>query len=126
MISGYADRFCIVGYSAKEQLNTNPTGIITFQWDAVNSSTVKINGFVTPSIKGTAYNHGVDDEVTPGWELSAPKIQVRRPDGGYTVLYYADDMWDDANSETVEGWGTADGVLDTTTTLSLEIGRAHV
>jgi hypothetical protein len=94
-------------------------GIITFQWDAVSGDTVKLNGFVQPSVKGTAYNHGVDDEVTPGWELSAPQIQVRTADGGYITRYYADDMWDDDNSETVEGWGTADGVYDATTTLAL-------
>ena len=119
MIFGYADRFCIVGYSAKEQENTKPTGILSFQWDAVSGDTVKLNGFVQPSVKGTAYNHGVDEEVTPGWYLTAPKIQVRLPAGNYATRYYADDMWDDDNSETVEGWGTADGVYDATTTLAL-------
>ena len=68
---------------------------------------------------GTAYNHGVDDEVTPGWENSAPQLQVRNSLGGYAILYYADDMWDEANEESVAGWGSADGLLDTTTKLSL-------
>ena len=120
--SGIAGDFAfppVVGYSAKTQASTAPTGILTFQWDNVSDGDIYVNGFVTPSVKGTAYNHGVEDDVTEGWYLTAPKIQVRRPDGGYTTLYYADDMWDDANSESVEGWGTEDGVLDTTTKLAL-------
>ena len=115
----------IVGYSAKEQLNTKPTGIITFQWDAVNGGSTKLNGFVVPSIAGTAYNHGQNDDATTGWELTAPKIQVRNTDGSYSLRYYADDMWDEtlcteANDYDpdkdgiagIAGWGTADGVYD--------------
>lgn len=68
---------------------------------------------------GTAYNHGDEEEPTEGWYLSAPKIQVRRVDGGYTPLYYADDMWDDANRVSVAGWGTEDGVLDVDTTVAV-------
>ena len=119
LFAGIYLRERIVGYSAKTQASTAPTGILTFQWDNVSDGDIYVNGFVTPSVKGTAYNHGVEDDVTEGWYLTAPKIQVRRPDGGYTTLYYADDMWDDANSESVEGWGTEDGVLDTTTKLAL-------
>ena len=122
----------IVGYSAKEQANTAPTGIITFQWDACSGENVYLNGFIKPSVAGTAYNHGANDEFTPGWELMAPKIQVRRTDGGYTVRYYADDMWDDAlcteangydpdgdGIAGIAGWGDNTGVYDATTTLSL-------
>ena len=50
----------VVGYSAKEQKNTKPTGIITFQWDSCNGDTVKLNGFIVPSNPGTAFDHGVD------------------------------------------------------------------
>ena len=119
----------VVGYSAKEQLNTNPTGIITFQWDAVSGDTVKLNGFVTPSVAGTAYEHGANEDVTSGWYLTAPKIQVRLPAGNYATRYYADDMWDDnlcteANDYDpdsdgivgIAGWGDEFGGYDATTT----------
>ena len=112
-------RSLIVGYSAKEQASKSPAGIITFQWEDVGKKDVYVNGFITPSVAGTAYNHGVDEEVTPNWEKSAPQIQVRDSYGSYTILYYADDMWDEANEKSVAGWGGADGVLDTETKLSL-------
>ena len=111
--------FMIVGYSAKEQRNTNPTGIITFQWDAVSGDTVKLNGFITPSNPGTAFEHGVNDDYTVGWHLTAPKIQIRCADGSYTVRYYADDGWDNDANETRAGWCLEDGSLDMTTTLTL-------
>ena len=69
---------------------------------------------------GTAYNHGENEEVTPNWEKQAPQIQIRRVDGGYNTLYYADDMWDEANEISVAGWGGADGVLDKNT--SVDVG----
>ena len=132
LFAGIYLRERIVGYSAKEQLNTNPTGIITFQWDACNGGTVKLNGFIKPSIAGTAYDHGANDDPTTGWELTAPKIQVRNSDGSYSLRYYADDMWDetlctDENEYDpdgdgiagIAGWGTADGVYDNSTTLNL-------
>ncbi len=120
----------IVGYSAKEQLNTKPTGIITFQWDAVSGDSVKLNGFVTPSVAGTAYEHGANETVTEGWYLTAPKIQVRETDGSYTTRYYADDLWDDDLCATnddpdgdgivgIRGWGTEGGGYDSTTTVTV-------
>ena len=122
----------IVGYSAKEQGSTSPAGIITFQWEEVGGKTVYLNGFVTPSVAGTAYEHGVNDDFTPGWEKSAPQIQVRLPAGNYAIRYYADDMWDEdlcteANNYDpdgdgiagIAGWGDNTGVYDATTTLSL-------
>ena len=121
-----------MGYSAKEQGSTSPAGIITFQWEDVGGKTVYLNGFVTPSVAGTAYEHGVNENVTPGWETSAPQIQVRNSLGGYVIRYYADDMWDDdlctdANDYDpdgdgivgIKGWGTADGVYDATTTVDV-------
>ena len=98
----------------------------------MNGDTVLLNGMVKPSVAGTAYDHGANDEFTPGWELTAPKIQVRCTDGSYTVLYYADDMWDEtlcteANNYDpdgdgiagIAGWGDNTGVYDATTTLAL-------
>ena len=108
-----------MGYSAKEQKSTSPLGIISFQWDSVDGEDVYINGFVTPSVAGTAYDHGKEDDPTSGWELLAPQIQIRRADGGYNTLYYADDMWDEEKGESVAGWGGADGVLDKTTTVEV-------
>ena len=106
--------------------------ILSFQWDAVNGETVLLNGMVKPSVAGTAYEHGVNEEVTTGWYLTAPQIQVRRADGGYTTRYYADDLWDDelcteANDYDpdkdgiagIAGWGDTDGSYDKTTTLAL-------
>ena len=64
---------------------------------------------------GTAWDHGTADDVTPGWEATAPMIQIRQAAGNYTTLYYADDAWDDANQECVPGWAYADGSLATVT-----------
>ena len=109
--------------------------ILSFQWDAVSGETVKLNGMVKPSVAGTAYEHGANDEVTSGWYLSAPQIQVRLPAGNYATRYYADDMWDEtlcteANNYDpdddgiagIAGWGDEFGVYDATTTLSLGQG----
>ena len=119
MFAGLLARSLVVGYSAKEQGGTSPAGIVTFQWEKCNGEDVYVNGFITPSVMGTAYNHGAEDNATPNWEKSAPQIQVRNSLGGYAILYYADDMWDEAKSESVAGWGTADGLLDTTTTVEV-------
>ena len=109
--------------------------ILSFQWDAVNGETVLLNGMVKPSVAGTAYEHGVNDEFTSGWHLAAPQIQVRCADGSYTTRYYADDMWDEtlcieANDYDpdgdgiagIAGWGDEFGVYDATTTLALGQG----
>jgi hypothetical protein len=121
----------IVGYSAKEQKSDAKTGIISFQWDSVNGDTITLNsGFIKPTVPGTIYEHGTLDDPTPGWYNNAPKIQIRKPDGGYTVRYYADDIWDDtlcAKSDDpdgdgivgIAGWADSAGGYDATTTLSL-------
>ena len=122
----------IVGYSAKEQKTTSPMSILSFQWDAVSGDTVKLNGFVQSSVAGTAYEHGVNDDFTTGWELSAPQIQVRLPAGNYATRYYADDLWDEdlcteANNYDpdndgiagIKGWGTDAGIYDKTTTVEV-------
>ena len=106
--------------------------ILSFQWDAVNDETVLLNGMVKPSVAGTAYEHGVNEEVTTGWYLTAPQIQVRCADGSYTTRYYADDLWDDAlcteandydpdkdGIAGIAGWGGMNGAYDSTTTLAL-------
>ena len=111
-------RFIIVGYSAKEQGKTAPMGIITFQWDAVNGEAVKLNsGFIVPSVT-TVYSYD-GDSMIPNWELNAPQIQIRRPDGGYTTRYYCADAYNNETGETVAGWATDGGDLDTTTELAL-------
>ena len=108
----------IVGYSAKEQGKTAPMGIITFQWDAVNGEAVKLNsGFIVPSVT-TVYSYD-GDSMIPNWELNAPQIQIRRPDGGYTTRYYCADAYNNETGETVAGWATDGGDLDTTTELAL-------
>jgi hypothetical protein len=123
----------VVGYSNKEQGSTSPYGIITFQWDATNGETVKLNGMIKPSVAGTAYEHGANTKTTPGWEKLAPQIQVRCTDGSYTTRYYADDMWDDTlcaeNDDPdgdgitgIAGWGNIAGGYDAITTLSLGQG----
>jgi len=122
----------VVGYSAKEQAKTAPTGIITFQWDAVGGETVKLNGMVKPSVAGTAFEHGANEDVTTGWYLAAPQIQIRQAAGNYTTRYYADDMWDDtlcteANDYDpdgdgiagIAGWGDEAGGYDATTTVGV-------
>lgn len=58
----------VVGYSAKEHGSKSPAGIITFQWDDVGGKTVYLNGFIKPSVAGTAYEHCVNGDFTPGWE----------------------------------------------------------
>ena len=119
-----------MGYSAKEQGSKTPAGIITFQWEDVGGKTVYLNGFIKPSVAGTAYEHGVNGDFTPGWEKSAPQIQVRDSLGGYAFRYYADDMWDDDlcaedsdpdgdGIDGIAGWGDEFGVYDATTTLAL-------
>lgn len=106
-----------MGYSAKEQLNTKPTGIITFQWDAVSGDTVKLNGFVTPSVT-TVYSYD-GDTMIPNWHLNAPKIQVRTPDGSYAILYYCADAYNNDTGDTLPGWADTEGNLDTTTTVDV-------
>ena len=116
----------IVGFFTKAQpaLDTKtglayPTGIISFQWDKVDDTARKLNGLFTCSVMGTAFNHGVDDDPTPGWENAAPMIQIRRASGGYTIRYYADDAWDDDAGESVAGWCAEDGMLDKETTVAV-------
>ena len=102
----------IVGYATREfNKDTSIINMLTFQWDTVNGSTRKIGDILKCSAMGTAWNHGTADEVTPGWQNSAPMIQIRQASGSYITLYYADDAWDDANQVCVEGWAYADGSL---------------
>ena len=119
-----------MGYSAKEQGSTSPAGIITFQWDDCAGKTVYLNGFIKPSAAGTAFEHGKYSDPTPGWEKSAPQIQVRDSLGGYAIRYYADDMWDDElcaeNDDPdgdgisgIAGWGDEYGVYDADTTVAV-------
>ena len=118
LFAGIYLRERIVGYSAKEQGKTSPTGIITFQWDAVNGETVLLNsGFITPSVNTVKSYDG--DTPVPGWYLNAPKIQIRTPAGGYAVLYYCADAYNNDTGDVVAGWANENGDLDTTTTLSL-------
>ena len=123
-------RSSVVGYSAKEQGSTSPAGIITFQWDDCAGKTVYLNGFIKPSVAGTAFEHGTLSDPTQGWEKSAPQIQVRNSVGGYVIRYYADDMWDDElcaenadpdgdGIDGIAGWGDNTGVYDAATTLAL-------
>jgi len=107
----------VVGYSAKEQLSTKPTGIITFQWDSVNGETMKLNGFVTPSVTDVYSYDGKD--MIPNWHLNAPKIQVRESDGSYSVLYYCADAYNDATGLPEAGWADLYGNLDTACTVSV-------
>lgn len=60
---------------------------------------------------GTAFNHNTEEECTPGWTATAPMIEIRRADGGYTTLYYIDDAWDEDKEEGVEGWANSEGML---------------
>ena len=46
-------------------------------------------------------------------------IQIRRADGGYTILYYADDAWDDPNQVCVPGWADENGIL---TPVTIDVG----
>jgi len=102
----------IVGYATREfNKDTSIINMLTFQWDTVNGSTRKIGDILKCSVMGTAWNHGTADEVTPNWYATAPMIQIRRADGGYTTLFYADDAWDDANEVCVEGWANTAGSL---------------
>ena len=95
-------------------------GIITFQWDAVSGESVYINGLLKPSLT-TIYSYD-GDSMIPNWELNAPKVQVRRPDGGYTTLYYCADAYNNDTGETTAGWADEFGNLDTVTVLSLGQG----
>ena len=109
------------------QPTSHQFGILTFQWKKVDGTAFKLWNSLTPSKMGTAYNHGTEMDYTPGWEKNAPMIEVRRPDGGYTTRWYADDMWDDEicgalGVDGVPGWGDEFGALDTATTLSLGQG----
>ncbi len=111
----------VVGYSAKEQGSTSPMGIITFQWDSVSGETVKLNdGIVVPSIT-TVYSYD-GETMIPNWNLNAPQIQIRRPDGGYTTRYYCADAYNNETRKTEAGWATDGGDLDTTTELTLGQG----
>lgn len=102
----------VVGYATREfNKDTSIINMLTFQWDTVNGTSRKIGDILKCSVKGTAWNHGTADEVTPGWENTAPMIQIRQASGSYITLYYADDAWDDANQICVEGWAYADGSL---------------
>ena len=102
----------IVGYAQREfDKDTSIINMLTFQWDNVGGGTRKIGDILKCSVMGTAWNHGTADEVTPNWYATAPQIQIRRADGGYTQLFYADDAWDDANQECVEGWADDNGIL---------------
>ena len=108
----------VVGYSTKEQKNTKPTGIITFQWDSCNGETVKLNsGVIVPSVNTIASYEGNDP--VEGWYLNAPKIQIRDSDGGYTIRYYCSDAYNNSTRNTEAGWANENGDLDTITELSL-------
>lgn len=119
--------FCrcnVVGYFQKTQPAFDPakptlaypTGILAFQWDKVNGEARKINDILKCSVCGTCYNHNTEDWPTEGWENTAPHLQVRRADGGYTDFYYVDDAWD--GQDGVMGWADEDGnFTDDTVTL---------
>ena len=110
----------IVGYASRDfNKDTSIINMLTFQWDTVSGSTRKIGDILKCSVMGTAWNHGTADDVTPGWQNSAPMIQIRRADGGYTILYYADDAWDDANQVCVPGWANEFGSL---VNVTIEVG----
>ena len=118
MFAGIYPHELIVGYSAKEQANTAPTGIITFQWDACSGESVQLNsGVIIPSVNNIASYEG--DSLIVNWYLNAPKIQIRRTDGGYTIRYYCCDAYNNDTSEVEAGWADEEGNLDTTTVLSL-------
>ena len=107
-----------MGYSAKEQLSTKPTGIITFQWDSCNGDSVLLNsGMIVPSVT-TVYSYD-GQTMIPNWYQNAPKIQIRASDGGYITRYYCADAYNNDTRKTDAGWATEDGDLDTTTVLSL-------
>ena len=115
----------VVGYATKAQAKaslTSPTGIITFQWDKTDGSQKYLNDVIKPSVMGTAFNHGEEEEATPGWTDNAPYIQVREASGGYARRWYADDAWDDDKEESVPGWADDEGVLDVETTIALGQG----
>ena len=117
--------FCrcnVVGYFQKTQLAFDtkdptlayPTGILVFQWNKVDGTERAINDILKCSVMGTAFNHDTEEKCTPGWTASAPKIQIREANGGYTTLYYIDDAWDDSSEETehgVPGWANDKGML---------------
>ena len=110
-----------MGYSAKEQLSTKPTGIITFQWDSCNGDSVLLNsGMIVPSV--TTINSYEGQTMIPNWYLGAPKIQVRMADGGYAILYYCSDAYNNDTGDTVAGWSDTEGNLDTTTTVDVNGG----
>ncbi len=107
-----------MGYSAKEQGSTSPTGIITFQWDAVNGETVLLNsGMIVPSVT-TVYSYE-GKTMIPNWYQNAPKIQIRTSSGGYITRYYCADAWNNDAGAAEAGWATDGGDLDTTTVLNL-------
>ena len=112
-------------------LSTDALTLITFNWLNVGGTSGSLNDIVKPSIAGTAYNHGENEDYTPGWEAYAPQILVRQG-SSYLPLYYADDMWSDslcteANNYDpdgdgiagIAGWGTAEGVYDDSTVANL-------
>ena len=107
-----------MGYSAKEQKNTKPTGIITFQWDSCNGDSVLLNsGMIVPSV--TTINSYEGTSMIPNWHLNAPKIQVREADGSYSIFYYCADAYNDVTGLPEPGWADEDGNLNTTCVLHL-------
>jgi len=54
---------------------------------------------------------GVDYDEGGAWLTTAPQIQVPDAFGGYTLYYYLNDAWDEANQKTVAGWADTMGNL---------------
>ena len=100
----------IVGYYSKTQTamtgtKVTPTGIMSFQWEDVQGKTRKLNGTILCPENLAQYSYDESGTVfQEGWELNAPKIQVRKSDGGYATCYWCADAWNNTESVPMLGW----------------------
>ena len=117
----------VVGYFNKPQKAINeqtglpaPAGIISFQWEAINGETRKVNGTLTCPEEDAveSYPDGSFDET---WIDRAIEIQIREPDGNYTMLYWCADAYD-PELGVATGWADDAGNLDIESTISLGQG----
>ena len=106
----------VVGYFTKTQTaktgdKTTPTGIMSFQWEDVQGKTRKLNGTILCPENLAQYSYDESGlEFQEGWELNAPKIQVRTSDGGYSTCYWCADAWNNTEGVPMLGWADEWGI----------------